>query len=276
MGNSKEQFLAMSKTMYKKYILLAIIVLSANFTFGQAPGFMGKRLLIGAEAPMIVSFPGISLFQLGAEDNYQYVRTDEAGETYLETVEAGGVKFNIKPSIYVEYVLNRKSSLQLMARMFNSKQDVTGYLLEDGNSTYQYYPTDQVKTQSISIGLKYKKFKDSGINPVGKYFSVGLEYSTMKFLIDDILFLSGLPDDPGQPLNSKSSTLIPTFGLGTSQPLSSSLLLNFGVEFGLPLTMILTKKDESVMSDTWADRNAIGTYRSHYLFNITIGLAFLP
>lgn len=275
MKNSNYQILAMSRKMLTRYIFITVMLLIVNLSFGQAPGFMGKKLIIGAEASMIVVLNGVSLLGGGPTD-FQYIRMDESGEPYIEYVELNGLSFNIKPTFYVEYVLNRKSSLQLMTRMFNSLQDVTGYYEQEGSSSYYYYPTDKVKSKTFSLGIRYKKFKGSSINPVGKYFSVGLEYATMKFLMDDVSFFTSDLSNQGQPTNIKSSTLIPTFGLGTAHPLGSSLLLNFGIEFGYPINNLINSKNNEVRSDNWAVINSLGTFKNHYFINITIGLAFLP
>ncbi len=254
-------------------IILCIVIafnLSLNI-LAQAPGFLGKKFLIGFEAPMIVT--GISIS--GETEDYNYYTTDESGDLVPINRDYSNLAYKVKPTLLVEYVLDRRSSLQIFGRFFGSNTNVEGFY-SDSATVYNYYhPSDRAKTRTIAAGIKYKKFLSGGLNPVGKYLGYGLEYASSKFNIEETPFYAYGFTKPLYPKISRTNTIVPTFSIGSQTPVTDDLLVNFGIEFGLPLVMT-SKTPELITADTWAKENSKLNFRYSYLLNITIGVLFLP
>lgn len=214
-------------------------------------------------------------------DNYQYYEIQSDG--YLDYTEKDYffLYYKIKPTVNVEFVLNRKSSIQAFGRFFSSRIDITSFTDTVGTGSglvdrTTFYPTDRAKAKSMSFGLKYRLFTNSALNPVGKYISFGLEYASNKFEFEEGQFYAEFNKLISRnPQNERVSTLVPTFGFGTQQSLGNSLILNIGAEFGLPFS-ILKSKEPYPSSEDWAKANAKNNFFRSYIFNITFGLAFMP
>ena len=152
------------KTIGLFSIVLGIQFLISHPASAQAPGFLGKRLIIGIEAPMIV---GYDL----KKSEYQYYSLRENGEMKRLELDYSDFYFRIKTTVYLEYVLNRKTSIQAFGRLFSSKVDITTFSEYINNKKIDFYPNDRANTQTTSFGLKYKIFRKESLNPVGKYIS---------------------------------------------------------------------------------------------------------
>ena len=254
--------------MQYRLIIIISLLFSTSSAYSQAPGFMGKNFSIGLEVPMVVSFGVLSY------DDYSYQTKNENGDLVGNGNSYNSISYRYKPTLYFEYTMNRKTSVQLFGRFYKRKEDVDKYY--DTITGDYYYPSDRANTQTLAFGLKFKFFKGDNINPVGKYFFVGIENVTKKFLVDDITFYSRSSDVSRPPTNLTSNSFVPTIGFATQRPMSSFLLFNLGVEFGLPLAIFGDAKGSSPTIDTWADMNASNSLKKDYIFNITIGFSLLP
>ena len=260
--------------LFKTSLTFFILILTVSTgSYGQAPGFMGKRFLIGFEAPMIAGFDFFD-----RSNDYTYYEVTSKNE--LKPIDHDYSKFyyKVKPTLSLEYVFNRKSSVQVFGRFFKSKNDITNYYTEIAGSTYNFYPKGRVAIQSNSFGLKYKLIRGSGINPVGKYYTFGLERVFSKYLLDDDHFAAKTDFNEvifQNPAVTKTSTWAFTFGFGSQQPLSKNLLFIFGAEIGMPFSWF-TKISGSGIDTDWAENNRKTNYSRSYLFNINIGLALMP
>ena len=255
--------------MVKFTSIIAFIFISiiAN---AQAPGYMGKKVSIGIDVPMIVT--GFDIFGL-TDGDYYYVKPNPSGGTSYANHEYSTIVFKYKPTLFLDFVLSRRTSIQVIARYFTSKVDVHSYYIDTLGSTVTYDPSDRSKTRSIAFGLRYKLFYGYGISPIGKYFSFGLEYASTKFLVDETPFYSN-QGEIGYPKNTTSFAVIPTFGMGIQQPISGSLLFNFGFEAGIPINP-KNKGLSYTYSNDWANQNSAKNIRQSYLINVNIGISLV-
>jgi hypothetical protein len=252
-------------------ILIIFTTIIGGTSHAQAPGYMGKRFLVGIEVPMVA---GLDF----SKENFDY-RTYNADGTYdyLSGATYSELFIRYKPSVTLEFVLNRKSSLQVFAQYSSAKTDIGDFTEESNGNLNTFYPSGRVPANTIAYGLRYKKFKKSGLNPVGKYFSFGLEYATTTFVVEEGIFTSYNFNGviTSIPSNLTASTFIPTFGFGTQTPMGSNLLFNLGLNFGLPFSQF-TSKNDLPSSDEWAESNIRNNNWKSSLVNIVIGLSFLP
>ena len=253
-------------------IVLGIQFLISHPASAQAPGFLGKRLIIGIEAPMIAGY------DLRKSDFQYYTLTDNGNLNEIE-LDYSDFYFRIKPTVYLEYVLNRKTSLQAFGRFFSAKVDITPFSNYVNFNEVTFYPTDRAKSQTTSFGLKYKVFRKESLSPVGKYMSFGLEYATTKFEFLDDQF-TGYTDNNtvvySVPSVAESSTIIPTIGWGSQRPFGNLFLFSFGMELGIPFSIIDFSDTYNPSSDEWANQNSKNNFWRSYAFNITFGLALIP
>jgi len=258
------------KTNILIHIVFVFLIFSSLKISAQAPGYMGKRLLIGLEAPLIAGYDRKS-------DDFSYKEIKSDGSSEYVRHEYSQLYFRIKPSLTIEYVLNRKSSFQLFGQYSSSKVDVYSFSDTVNSNRVTFYPSSRVKANTTSFGLRYKLFKKSGLNPVGRYVMFGIEYASTKFKVEDEQFSSGSYHEVvyRAPIGDKASTIIPTFGFGTQQPVGQDLILNFGMNFGIPFS---TFKDFSSnpKSEDWAESNIPNNNWKSSLVNLVIGIAFLP
>jgi hypothetical protein len=264
----------------KKWFLslfVILIIVGHHSVFAQAPGFLGKRFFIGIEAPMFAS-PGLLRGQ--SQTYYSYSNTGQ-----LQSIENkyGKFEFRIKPTLTLEYVLNRKTSFQGFIRFYTLSTDVSAYqdtIHEYGEvKSVTFYPTERVQMNATSFGGKFKFFGKSHINPVGAYFSIGLEYSIQNFKYSENNF-QGSTGSRGvftrNPYYKKSSNLIVTGGFGNQYALSNNLLLNLGLDFGLPLTNYWSVNKNGDDLENFTDRTSAKPISRFYLVNINIGLSLAP
>ena len=273
-----------------KHFLTAASIFILFFSTGfnataQAPGYLGKRFLIGIEAPMI---GGYDL----RKNNFEYMVENSKGSYRLENKDFFPLYFKIKPTINVEFVLNRKTSIQAFGRFFSSKIDITPFYDTVGTENQKFYPIDRAKAKTVSFGLKYKIFTGDGLSPVGKYISFGAEYASNSFEFKDDHFINdhGYEAISREPQSTNSRTLVFTFGFGTQYPVGKNLIFNLGGELGLPLSVFggldflnywgdpeaIFEDPDTPTSVEWAKLNSKNNFFRSYLFNITVGLSLLP
>jgi hypothetical protein len=179
-------------------------------------------------------------------------------------------------------VIRRKSSLEAIIRIFNPKVDAPNLISNvrntNGDIENRYYvPKDRVKMKTMSFGLRYKWYAGDAISPIGIYQMFGLEYSRAKFEFEDDSFSwykGNLPNRGPKYKNpdpNTSSIVIVSYGFGKQYALGNTLLMNLGIELGLPFRFPLA--ESSLTNADWADDNTAIAIRNHALINVTLGFA---
>lgn len=264
-----------NKSVFTAFMVsLFIIPLNLN---AQAPGFLGKRFMIGVEAS---TFANPGLFQ----EKMPYYTLSSNGNIQTDYDKYSTFNFRIKPSVNIEYVFNRKTSLQAFVKYYSKSVDAETYrdtIHEYGEAVLtDFYPTERVKMNAISFGGKFKFFGRNHINPVGSYWSVGMEYVLQTLAYSDDNFQAYAISKGGvfnrNPYASKSSNLILTTGFGKQYAVSHKLLMNLGLEVGLPLTNYWSVDKNSQDPKAYPDRTTANDILGAYIININLGLALIP
>jgi hypothetical protein len=73
----------------------------------------------------------------------------------------------------------------------------------------------------------------------------------------------------GTPTPEETSIFIITYGVGKQYALSNMILMNLGLELGLPLR--LSKVESSYEIENWADKTGAVETRHHSLISVVLG-----
>lgn len=269
-----------SKRECKKWLFVAFMAglfsIPLNL-ISQVPGYLGKRFMIGVEAS---TFANPGLFQ----DKKPYYTAGSNGRIRSVDDKYSTFNFRIKPTLYAEYIFNRRTSLQAFVKYYGKSIDAETYrdtIHEYGEATLlDFYPTERIKMNAFSFGGKFKFFGRNHINPVGGYWSVGMEYTLQTLAYSDDNFIAFSRSKGGifnrNPYAKKSSNLIITTGFGKQYAISHKLLMNLGLEFGIPLTNYWSIDKNSQDPKAYPDRTTANEIVGAYLLNINIGLALFP
>ncbi|MFT6802943.1 MAG: hypothetical protein ACJA2N_002134 [Salibacteraceae bacterium] len=275
-----EKYLKMKFSNSNKVIhsLITLVILTgiSSVGFSQVSGFLGKKLIIGVEVSSMVKFNLLSDF------DYKY-GTYNASGNFVQGPEYSQVNLRYRPTIRLEYVISRKNSIQGIVRIFNPMVDAPNYIVGQPTSwgateEFVYKPKDRVKMKTINFGLNYKWYMGDALSPVGVFMTLGFEYSQIKFDLEedsfsnnDSRYNSSSRITYGNPVPEKTSIIILTYGLGKQYALSNMVLMNVGMEFGLPLR--LSKKEPEYEMDEWADKTAAVETRLHSLISVVLGFS---
>ncbi|UTW65045.1 hypothetical protein KFE94_10165 [bacterium SCSIO 12643] len=265
---------------WNKWLFVAFTIGLFSITLhvnAQAPGFLGKRFMIGLEAS---TFANPGLFQ----EKEPYYTISSSGNIQTDYDKYSTFNFRIKPSLNIEYVLNRKTSIQAFVKYYSKAVDAEIYrdtIHEYGEAVFvDFYPTERIKMNAISFGGKFKFFGRDHINPVGSYWSVGMEYVLQTLAYSDQNFQAYASSKGGvfsrNPYASKSSNLIFTTGFGKQYAVSHKLLMNLGLELGVPLTNYWSIDKNSQDPKAYPDRTTANDILGAYILNINIGLSLIP
>lgn len=254
-------------------ILTFVLIAQMNAT-SQVSGFLGKRLIIGFEVP--------ATLKVGIWNDYEYTYgTYESDGNFVSREAYGSVSLKYRPTVKLEYVVSRKSSLQFFTRFFTPKVDAAGFRetqAKEGFNRFSFTPKEKVKMRTINIGLSYKWYAGDAICPIGVYQTVGVEYSMMKFLYETDSFSAFnsevFPNEImyKNPSPEKAQVAIITYGVGKQYALGPTLLMNIGAEFGLPLKIYGVETNYSEL--LWAEHTGAREARYHALLNLVLGFSF--
>lgn len=226
--------------------LLPIFIFFASILASYAqPGYQGKKLSFGYN--LVVS-PAFS------------------GPTYNGGKGIGA--FNLMHTGRVDYVLTRKTAIGLLYSF--SRTGVNYTLNVFGNNIYKGNP---LKAISNGIGINYRVFFGgaTSLAPIGKYLD--LEVQLLTTLVKDKLI--------GQDV-LRTHYFLAAFSLGRQKVIFNSLLLDYGVRFGLVPQVI---SSYLLSSNTQFDNNGhlTGDVKgktalrifSQQVIGVRLGLSFL-
>lgn len=269
------------KSIKTHLVVVAIMILS-SISFhcqSQVSGFLGKRFIIGVEVPAMVKFslnPGIF-----DSDDFSYGYYAESDGDYVSTKKYKELSIVYRPTIKLEYVMSRKTSIEGIFRFFSPRVESPdfseNYRIGSTTFTRIYVPIERVKMNTTSFGLRFKWYAGDAISPIGIYQAIGMEYSQMKFAFEDNSF-SAIKNNGSakevlykNPSPDNESIFIFTYGVGKQHALNHSLLLNFGLEFGIPFAF--PSLDSTVEESEWTPKTSGLSLRKHSLINIVLGLS---
>lgn len=248
---------------FSKWAIALTIVLTNAGTV-SAQGYIGKKFAIGFELPMNMG--------INSQSSFTYKTPDKFGE--LQDVEIDPEKwyFNARPSINLELILNRKSSIQILYRYFTDVIDVSDFIYQGE----RYYPNAKSRMNSQGMGLKYRFWRRDGLSPLGKYLSFGVEYIASNVTVQDRQFHSILGKTYSP--DTKTNHFGGSFGFGTQYSLSPKTVFNFGIELGLGYS-IADNGDAlafNLTADEWAKINSKTSINRAYIINVVMGISLFP
>ncbi|MCU0347199.1 MAG: hypothetical protein MUC59_09650 [Saprospiraceae bacterium] len=196
----------MTKPLHVIFLLCASHVATA-----QAPGYLGKRFYVKADALVSLSF-GPTIKNNGATKVY-----DEA--------DAGGFGADTRYGIQAGYAVSRYQSLAISVSRLK-----TGML-------YENYWADNIRFYNLTgttLGIGYLQYKTQrgAIAPFGPYFGLHLQASLLNSTYNKTLNLN--PKELNIP-DKKLTFYSVGLEFGQNSVLKDILLINFAVQVNLPL-----------------------------------------
>ncbi len=250
------------KNLSKWVMVFSFILTSISSVFAQ--GYIGKRFAIGFELPLNMG--------IISQQNFTYKSPDEYGDLQTVPMDIEKWYLNARPSINLELILNRKSSIQAIYRYFTDVIDVGGFQ----HQQEQYYSNSKSRMNSQGYGLKYRHWRRDGLSPLGKYLSFGVEYITSNVTVQDRQFHSkyGHTYTP----DTKTSHFGGSFGFGTQYSLSPKTVFNFGVEVGIGYNLANSGDSQSgqALAEEWAKKNSKTSLSRAYIINVILGISLFP
>ncbi|MCF8459482.1 MAG: hypothetical protein K9G46_02070 [Flavobacteriales bacterium] len=240
-------------------LLTIILILAAQLAIGQAPGYMGRKLLISSEVSFFNAFfnpnhnfsEGIRKFgfNLRATTDIDYViaRNGTIGATF--DVIATGMKFNWKSDQFNELLIPN------IDQNFGHSR-ITGY----------------------GYGINYKLFRNpsrGGIAPIGSYIKFDI------MLLDVRLRPYNLTTETAHSYSNRFFTPAFSFTLGQQRIFWDFFILRTGIQLGfvpMGISPYLQEMGDGIERGTQEQdlrANAESRLLTYYLLNINVGVGFL-
>ena len=240
-------------------LLTLIFLLTAQVCFGQASGYMGKKLLVTGE----VSFLN-ALFNPNHNMN-QGLRK---------------FAFNLRATADLDYVVARNSSVGATFDVF-----VTGAAFDWQTDKYDELLVQDIgpnfqhsRISGYGYGINYKIFRNpakSGIAPVGSYVKIDL------MLLDTRLRPFDNSADATHSFSDQFFTPAISFTLGRQRILWDFLILRTGIQVGIVpmgISPYLQNLGDGIERGTQQQElraHAEARLMTYYLLNVNFGVGFL-
>lgn len=238
-----------------KLFIISILFLSfPNNSIGQAPGYLGKKLIFGYGI-------NVSPALYGANANNKSVLGTEGN------AEKGKLAFNFIHEGFVEYATSTKWMIGFSTRYYKTAFDNPTFM-PDKNGDVQYsnrqHPNGYYTIKGLSYSLFFKVFRPGYVAPWGKYIMFGPVFNTAKASYNpatmNIVAKTGYNDYYNGNYN-QHDTLISDFGpkvqsykgfnfmlgFGKSRIIANRIVLDYGFNmylFSFFPNIALTNKDD--------------------------------
>ncbi len=245
----------MKQVLIILFLLLVVLIKG----YGQAPGYLGKRVLVAGELGSI-----IKPFGFQPNHNFSYQQFN----------------FSIRGVLDIDYVTSRRNSIGFTLNWIKTAMpfayDSTSSRIERFNT----YFADHAQIKGFSYCINFKLFhggSKGSIAPVGNYSKIGLgliHYGTTPYISDLEYF------DMAQ--TERFITPLVTYAYGKQRVLFNNGIFRTSVELGFVpggllswLSLYYGNEDlyDSQQENLRARANA--RLASYYLLNFNIGVGFL-
>jgi len=240
-------------------LLTIILLLVAEFAFGQAPGYLGRKLLITTE---------VSFFNAFFNPNHNF---NEGIRKF---------SFNLRSTTDIDYVVARNGTIGAtfdvfatgMAFKWNSDQ-FDELLIPNIDRNFQHS-----RITGYGYGINYKVFRNpsrGGIAPIGSYLKVDI------MLLDVRLRPYNLTTETADSYSDRFFTPAFSFTLGQQRIFWDFLILRTGIQLGfvpMGISPYLQYVGEGIERGTQKQElraNAESRLLTYYLLNINFGVGFL-
>lgn len=265
--------------MLKHFLFLLIILSGLHSAIAQAPGYMGKRITIGADLHSFLAFVGPTANNRGSNRFY-----DGSNESDFSV----GVNWRVGGS--VGYVLSRNTQLLLFGDYLKTGVAHEAYLYTNngfGGSNTDYFTVfHQMTGLTGGVGMRKYSLSKGALAPMGRYWGLSLLATQLRANVTKTGEVSANPSVIGKKLGldgAKVMNLSLGYEIGYSYIISDNLQFNIGVKTILLLTGQIARRVDPDLSgqDTEADNKllfkkaALSRYAPHGRFNINLGLSYL-
>lgn len=224
----------------KKNKLTALFVLTiiAVATKAQVPGFMGKKMYIGAEGYI---FPAAQ----------------------PTPAKPGGSGFNTRWGVAFHHVLSRKTSMGI-SYQFNNTSEEFGFddFIEKKENPFYY----RISAQTVAVNFTFYSVQSQYIAPVGRYYSLELLFTNYK-VIDN----KGHLYSPGT-LIMDGGTWGTAFTLGKKSVFFKSVVFDYGLQLAY---LFENKTQHPQGGQQGAANDALGRLRQTFIANVKLGVGYL-
>lgn len=236
-----------------------ILLLSANVCFGQAPGYMGKKLLITGE---------VSFFNALFNPNHNMNKG------------LNKFSFNVRSTTDLDYVIARNGTIGVTFDVFATgmSYDWNDDLYSDQLVANIDTRFDHARIYGYGYGINYKIFRNpskGGIAPVGSYAKFDLMLLDARVRpIDNNL-------DQTHSFSHRFFTPAVSFTFGRQRILWDFLILRSAIQVGIVpmgISSYLQSLDNGIERGTQQQdlrAHAEARLMSYYLLNVNFGVGFL-
>ena len=271
----------------KKIVLIAIFIFTINLvTAQQAPGYLGKRLVVSYTPKFM-----LSMFHVNKNG------------------EEGFTSFNYSHRFSLDFAANRKVSYGVAFEMYSTGVDPEFSLYQinaDAENYYSYSIDNVLEYSSHGYGIlnvkgvnlyryKYRK----GIAPLGKHSILGIkllygtmDFSKLEFSTNYYSISSGQQTKDVYNISSSEASTVQigfVWGYGVNRIVADKVTIRLGVESTL-FPLKLFSMFQSVGNDEYYlnygattaseakdlfQKQAIKRMSQVEVFNITLGIGFL-
>ncbi|MBP9150800.1 MAG: hypothetical protein KBF73_00810 [Flavobacteriales bacterium] len=240
-------------------LLTFILVLLAELSFGQAPGYMDRKLLITSE---------VSFFNALFNPNHNF---NEGIRKF---------SFNLRSTTDIDYVVARNGTIGVTFDVFSTSMkyhwnsDQYDQLLIP-NIDRQF---EHSRITGYGYGINYKVFRNpsrGGIAPIGSY----IKFDVM--LLDVHLRPYNLTTETAHSYSDRFFTPAFSFTLGQQRIFWDFLILRTGVQLGfvpMGISPYLQDMGDGIVRGTQQQElraYAESRILTYYLLNINFGVGFL-
>jgi hypothetical protein len=218
----------MKKLLHILFLMLVAAVLSA-----QAPGYLGKRLYVKADAHLSIS-PGPTVNNRGR--TYYFGEEETSGDFAIDT------RFNL----HTGFAYSRLNAVTVSIGYLKTGMAAEAYtpVLNPFNQSNTFDSHELFyNLKGIPVAIGHQKFlvKKGAIAPIGAYALVSLQAT---FLKGDIIDKRTNGSDNGEPIahtrlgtNPKFTYWSAGFEYGRNTLFKDKLLVNYACFFNLPLQL---------------------------------------
>jgi hypothetical protein len=261
--------------MYSKSILIPFcFILQSCMLFAQAPGYLGKRLFVSANASAIPAFQGPTAGNGGLGDTY-----NGASNT---------IAFSTRFGLEAGYALSRKNAVTLT--LDYAKTGMRTYLETPFQNSLDYvdrhYLFYNLNCYTFDLGYQGYKLEKGALAPMGRYFSFHLfATSASGVIVEKRTEFSSSRSTTHADLGVKPTYLMAGFGLewGKNTIIADKFFINTTLRFNLTTGVFKTSALQN--------GNSLGTYQQenqerfdvaaaerlfyHSLFMVKFGIGIL-
>lgn len=220
-----------------KNLFLSLFLLWSAWVGAQAPGYLGKKIIVQVDGHAIPAIFGPNMANRGLFAERLYGGTEE--------VKLG---MSWRVGMQASYVISRRHQLYLLADYLKTGMKMDAYTANLAGSNVEY---DQhnlfYNLRGITIGLGYRRFKlgYAALAPMGRYSGWSLQYSIIEGEILDkrtsYAFGDGSQGHGKLGINPKAGLVSLGYDFGNNFIIADCIVLNLGARINIPLTINVWK-----------------------------------